>query len=212
MKKTPHEEIAQLAALSVRALRSRHEVLLGRKPETNDRQFVLGKIAWRSQADREGGLSEAPLRTRLSRNAAKRMAGMNPDQTATTLPPTGRASRLPMPVGVVVKQLRGERLVVKVLADGFEFRDRRYHSLSAIALDLPGAQGNGFVFFSAGGYEGNIACGVGRRHVLIRPATGTSLAFPHCRRRDGTGHSGSGAEASGQLRRAGWTAPQGWGR
>ena len=72
---------------------------------------------------------------------------MDPDQTATTVLPTGHDSRLPMPGGVIVKQFKGETLVVKVLADGFEFRDRRYKSLSAIALDLTGTKWNGFVFF-----------------------------------------------------------------
>jgi hypothetical protein len=104
------------------------------------------------------------------------MAGMNPDQAATTLLPTGHDSRLPMPGGVIVKQFEGETLVVNVLAEGFEFRDRRYRWLSAMAFDLTGPQGNGFVFFSAGGDGRKIACGVGCRHVLIRPATGTSRA------------------------------------
>ncbi|MBM4225905.1 MAG: DUF2924 domain-containing protein [Gammaproteobacteria bacterium] len=159
MKKPLDEEIAQMATLSARALEARHESLFGRKPETNHRQFLFRKIAWRIQADREGGLSEAtkeianaiaqeaPLRTRLIRNAAKRLAGLDPEQTATTVLPTGHDSRLPMPGGVIVKQFKGETLVVKVLADGFEFRDRRYKSLSAIALDLTGTKWNGFVFF-----------------------------------------------------------------
>ena len=164
--------------------------MFGRKPETNHRQFLLRKIAWRIQADREGGLSGAPLPTRLSRNAARRMAGMKPDQTATTLLPTGHDSRLPMPGGVIVKQFEGETLVVKVLADGFEFRDRGYRLQSAIALDLTVTQWNGFVFFLAGGYGRKIACGVGCRHVLIRPVSGTSRAS----------------------RRACWPGPHGWGR
>jgi hypothetical protein len=159
MKKTLQEEIADLAALPARALEARHEALFGRKPETNHRQFLFRKIAWRIQADREGGLSattkeladaiaqEAPLRTRLIRNAAKRLAGLNPDQTAATVLPGGHDSRLPMPGGVIVKQFKGETLVVKVLADGFEFRDRHYKSLSAIALELTGTKWNGFVFF-----------------------------------------------------------------
>lgn len=159
MKKLLHEEIAHLTTLPAHALESRHEALFGRKPETNHRQFLFRKIAWRIQADREGGLSEAtkelanaiaqeaPLRTRIMRNAAKRLAGMNSDQTATTVLPTDHDSRLPMPGGVIVKQFKGKTLVVKVLADGFEFRDRRYKSLSAIALDLTGTKWNGFVFF-----------------------------------------------------------------
>ena len=115
---------------------------------------------------------------------------MDPDQTATTLLPTGHDSRLPMPGGVIVKQFEGETLVVKVLAEGFEFRDRRDRLLSAMAFDLTGPQWNGFVFLSAGGDGRKIACGEGCRHVLIRPAMGTSRAS----------------------RRACWPGPHGWGR
>lgn len=159
MKNILHDEIAHLATLTARDLERRHEMLFGRKPETNHRQFLFRKIAWRIQAEREGGLSEstkqlavaisqeAPLRTRMITNAAKRLAGMVPDQTATTTLAPGHDSRLPMPGGVIVKQFKGETLFVKVTADGFEFRDRRYTSLSAIALDVTGTKWNGFVFF-----------------------------------------------------------------
>jgi hypothetical protein len=48
---------------------------------------------------------------------------------------------------VIVKQFRGETLVVKVTDQGFEFRDRRYTSLSAIAQEITGTKWNGFAFF-----------------------------------------------------------------
>ena len=159
MKNTPQDEIAHLATLTARDLERRHEMLFGRKPETNHRQFLFRKIAWRLQADRESGLSEstkqlaaaisqeAPLRTRIITSVAKQLAGLPPEQTATTVLASGHDSRLPMPGGVIVKQFKGETLLVKVTANGFEFRDRRYTSLSAIALDVTGTKWNGFVFF-----------------------------------------------------------------
>ena len=90
MKNILHDEIAHLATLTVRDLERRHEMLFGRKPETNHRQFLFRKIAWRIQAEREGGLSEstkqlaaaisqeAPLLTRIITSAAKRLAGLPP--------------------------------------------------------------------------------------------------------------------------------------
>ncbi len=59
----------------------------------------------------------------------------------------GHDSRLPMPGGVIVKEYRGETLVVKVTDTGFEFRDRRYTSLSAIAKEITGTKWNGYAFF-----------------------------------------------------------------
>jgi hypothetical protein len=50
-------------------------------------------------------------------NAAKRRAGLPDEQAAITTIHPGRDSRLPMPGGLVVKQHKGETIVVKVLDD-----------------------------------------------------------------------------------------------
>ena len=52
-----------------------------------------------------------------------------------------------MPGGVIVKQFRGDTLVVKVTDLGFEYSNRRYTSLSAIALEITGTKWNGYLFF-----------------------------------------------------------------
>ena len=87
------------------------------------RQFLLRKIAWRLQADEEGGLQDsarelaraiakdAPLRSRVITNVEKRHAGIPIDQTATTTISPDHDSRLPMPGGLIVKQFKGETLV-----------------------------------------------------------------------------------------------------
>jgi len=160
MKKTLRDRIAELAAMNVPALREEHRKLFGEEPASAHRQFLFRKIAWRLQADQEGGLSEAvrelargiardtPLRNRVITNAAKRLAGLPDDQTAITTIQPGHDSRLPMPGGLIVKQHKGETIVVKVLDDGrFEYGDRRYKSLSAIAQDITGTKWNGLLFF-----------------------------------------------------------------
>jgi hypothetical protein len=156
MKKTIRDRIAELAAMNVPALREEHRKLFGEEPASAHRQFLFRKIAWRLQADEEGGLSEAarelargiardaPLLT----NAAKRRSGLPDAQTAITTIQLGHDSRLPMPGGLIVKQHKGETIVVKVLDDGrFEYGDRRYKSLSAIAQDITGTKWNGLLFF-----------------------------------------------------------------
>lgn len=160
MKKTIRDRIAELAAMNVPALREEHRKLFGEEPASAHRQFLFRKIAWRLQADQEGGLSEAarelargiardtPLRNRVITNAAKRLAGLPDEQTAITTIQPGHDSRLPMPGGLIVKQHKGETIVVKVLDDGrFEYGDRRYKSLSAIAQDITGTKWNGLLFF-----------------------------------------------------------------
>jgi hypothetical protein len=160
MKKTLRDRIAELAAMNVPALREEHRRLFGEEPASAHRQFLFRKIAWRLQADEEGGLSEAalelargiardtPLRNRVITNASKRRSGLPDEQTAITTIQPGHDSRLPMPGGLIVKQHKGETHVVKVLDDGrFEYGDRRYKSLSAIAQDITGTKWNGLLFF-----------------------------------------------------------------
>jgi hypothetical protein len=160
MKKTLRDRIAELAAMNVPALREVHRKLFGEEPASAHRQFLFRKIAWRWQADQEGGLSEGarelargiardtPLRNRVITNTAKRRAGLPDEQTAITTIQPGHDSRLPMPGGLIVKQFKGETIVVKVLDDGrFEYGDQKYKSLSAIAQDITGTKWNGLLFF-----------------------------------------------------------------
>ncbi len=159
MKKRVRDQVEKLATMSVRELQQKHRELFGDRPAPAHRQFLLRKIAWRLQANEEGGLPEsaremaraiakdAPLRSRVITNAEKRRSGIPIDQTATTTIRPDHDSRLPMPGGLIVKEFKGQTMVVKVTDDGFEFGDRRYSSLSAIAQDITGTKWNGFLFF-----------------------------------------------------------------
>ena len=160
MKKPVRDQIEALAAMNVRELQQQYRDVFGAEPESTHRRFLFRKIAWHLQAKKEGGLSEpvrnlarsiaqdVPLRNRVVTNAAKRRARFPIDQTSTTTITPDHDSRLPMPGGVIVKQFRGETLVVKVTDQGFEYRDRRYTSLSAIAQEITGTKWNGFAFFA----------------------------------------------------------------
>jgi len=168
VKKPIRDEIKELAAMSVRDLQQQHRNVFGEEPESIHRQFLFRKIAWHLQAKEEGGLPEpvrdlarsiardVPLRNRVISNAQKRRAGLPIEQTATTTITPDHDSRLPMPGGVIVKQFRGETLVVKVTDLGFEYSNRRYTSLSAIAQEITGTKWNGYLFFglTKGGTRG----------------------------------------------------------
>lgn len=159
MKKPVRNQIDELAAMSVAELEQQHLKLFGEEPASAHRQFLFRKIAWRLQADREGGLPEpvrelaraiakdVPLRNRVISNAGRRRAGFPIEQSATTTITPGHDSRLPMPGGLIVKKLKDRTIVVKVVDEGFEYDDRRYSSLSAIAQEITGTKWNGFLFF-----------------------------------------------------------------
>jgi len=159
VKKPVRDQIDELAKMGVRELQQHYQDLFGEEPESVHRQFLFRKIAWRLQAAQEGGLPEsarelaraiaqdAPLRNRVISNAGKRRVGLPLDQSVTTTITPGHDSRLPMPGGLIVKQFKDQTIVVKVVDDGFEYGDRRYSSLSAIAQEITGTKWNGFLFF-----------------------------------------------------------------
>ena len=159
MKKLLRDQIDELSAMSVAELEQQHQKIFGEEPASAHRQFLFRKIAWRLQADREGGLPESardlaraiakdvPLRNRVISNAGKRRAEFPIEQSAITTITPGHDSRLPMPGGLIVKKYSDQTIVVKVVDDGFEYDDRRYSSLSAIAQEITGTKWNGFLFF-----------------------------------------------------------------
>jgi len=159
MKKPLRDQIDELAAMSVAELEQQHLKLFGEEPASTHRQFLFRKIAWRLQADREGGLPESardlaraiakdvPLRNRVISNAGKRRAGFPIEQSVTTTITPGHDSRVPMPGGLIVKKVKDQTIVVKVVDGGFEYDDRRFKSLSAIAQEITGTKWNGFLFF-----------------------------------------------------------------
>jgi hypothetical protein len=151
-------EVARLAKMTVQQLRARHLELLGEPARSHHKEFLARQIAWRMQAEAEGGLPEetrqlalaiareAPLRVRIESAAARGAAEAS--RTATTRLTTNQDVRLPMPGSLLMKEHKGETHVVKVLDNGFDYDGRLYPSLSAIAQEITGTKWNGYAFFS----------------------------------------------------------------
>jgi len=151
-------------------LRSKYLELFGQPSYSNHKQFLFRRVAWRLQALAYGELSE---------HARRRAAALAQDvdlrikapahlvgTTQQILQPTlrsrrrlGRDARLPGPGTILQRPFKGELVVVQVLAEGFQYQDRFYKSLSAIARQVTGTPWNGYDFFrhslnaSAGGGE-----------------------------------------------------------
>jgi hypothetical protein len=150
-------EVARLAKMTVTELRARHEELFGEPARSMHKQYLARQIAWRLQAEREGGLPEetrqlalaiardAPLRLRIE--SAATHGRQDAERTATTRLASNHDSRLPLPGSLLVKEHKGETHVVKVLDGGFEYQGQWYRSLSAIAQEITGTKWNGLLFF-----------------------------------------------------------------
>jgi hypothetical protein len=125
-------------------------------------------IAWRLQAFAEGDLSERARRRALEiandadlRIRAPKHFGQ-PGASTATRTAVGtihgkRDSRLPVPGTLLTREFKGRTHIVKVLVDGFEYEERRYTSLSAIATGIAGTRWNGFSFFGLNGGEKRVA-------------------------------------------------------
>jgi len=109
MKPSLQEQVDALADMTVAELRERYAKVLGEETRSRHKDFLRKRIAWRLQANEEGGLSERALRRaeelandadlRLLAPAARTVVG------ASRRPTTGG---LPMP-GTVLTRSTGAR-------------------------------------------------------------------------------------------------------
>ena len=160
MKSETAAEIARLEDFSVHQLAKRYEELFSDECRSRHKRYLIRRIAWRLQANDEGGLSERALqranelavdakirvtspRDELLRN--NRVAIAQPDGFVDWDP------RLPPPGNWLERKYKGRMIRVLVLADGFEYEGQRYRSLSSIAKEVTSSHVNGFLFFRLGG-------------------------------------------------------------
>jgi hypothetical protein len=142
--------------LRVAELKQRYRELFGAEAKSSNKQFLFRRIAWRLQADREGDLSER-ARRRAAEIADDRDLRLRAPKQFLTPPDSGffridrtrpqKDGRLPPPGTLLTRRVGDRQIVVKVLADGFEYQSRHYRSLSAIAREATGTRWNGLLFF-----------------------------------------------------------------
>jgi len=166
MKTTTYKRIQELTRMTVGELREKYLEVFGEETRSRHKQFLQKRIAWRIQAQAEGGISErarrraevlandADLRIRAPRD--RRLPDITEVKACTTSSRLSPSSdqRLPLPGTLLVREYQGRDIVVKVLDSGFEYDNRNYKSLSAIARQVTGTKWNGFLFFDLAG-DGN---------------------------------------------------------
>lgn len=152
------KDLAALERMTVGELHNRYAEVFGEQARSRHKQYLVRRIAWRIQANAEGGLSERALH-RAEELADVRDVRVTPPRAAST-PRQGRPvatvrvaldRRLPAVGAAITRKYRGQTISVTVLADGFEYAGERYRSLTAVAKAITGSHVNGFRFF---GMEG----------------------------------------------------------
>jgi hypothetical protein len=141
--------------MSVNKLAKRFEELIGEECRSRHKRYLIRRIAWRMQANAEGGLSERARQRaeELGNDAEIRVTPPREKGPKSDGPPTtvkieaARDSRLPPPGSWIEREYKGQTIRVLVVTDGFEYEGQRYRSLSAIAKAVTGSHINGFLFF-----------------------------------------------------------------
>jgi len=132
-------------------LKEKYRAVFGQESRSNNKPFLVRRIAWRLQANAEGELSErareraslladeADLRIRAPESFLREMSRS-----------AGKARvdpRLPAAGTWLTREFQGQRVSVEVLEKGFRYQESVYKSLSAVARKVTGTQWNGFLFF-----------------------------------------------------------------
>jgi hypothetical protein len=155
------KEVAALQRMTTPELRARYAEVCGDGTASNNRVWMVKRIAWRLQAQVEGDLTERARRRaaelandadlRLRPPVLKAVDDAAPELTKTRAVRFQADNRVPPPGTVITRVYKGETLQVRVLADGFEFEGEAYNSLSAVAKHITGSHCNGYLFFNMTG-------------------------------------------------------------
>lgn len=156
------QKVSELRRMTVGELRREYAQVFGEPTRSFHKEFLVRRIAWRIQANAEGGLPERARRRALeiANDADLRSRAPGPARPLVGVPgpaPGGRVvtkpievpadSRLPMPGALLTRVYRGRTIRVRVMPNGFDYEGTVYRSLSAVAQAVTGAHWNGYLFF-----------------------------------------------------------------
>ena len=152
------KEVAAMHRMTVIELRGKYAEVFGEQTRCRHKDYLVRRIAWRLQANVEGGLSERARKRamELAANSDVRMTARRQRAAAPTGPTkvavihVSQDGRLPMPGAVITREYKGQTIEVRVLPDGFDYEGEIYRTLSAVAKKVTGTHWNGYHFFRFG--------------------------------------------------------------
>lgn len=154
MKTATASEISKLETLTVSKLVEKFEALFGEKCRSRNKRYLIRRIAWRLQANAEGGLSARALKRAAELALDSEVRVTPPRQMTRTNIVTAEVEarpisdqRLPPAGSLVHREYKGRLIQVLVLKSGFEYDGQIYKSLTAVANAITGPMSTGFTFF-----------------------------------------------------------------
>ena len=153
-------EVAVMRQMSIGELREKYECVFGETTTSRHPSCLIRRIAWRMQANEQGGISCRARRRveELANEADLRMTAPKP-------PPSGNGETVthPAPAAILeaedeptvgtklVRQYKGQEYVVTIAKNGVRWEGTLYRSLSAVAKAITGSHWNGRAFFGLTG-------------------------------------------------------------
>ena len=145
MSKNVVRHVTALQRLSYPELQARWRELHGTEPPSYNRSVLVRRLAYRVQELAHGGLSDA---TRAELRARLPEGDVDPQKVGSARRAQRRRKNGALVVGTqLVREWGGERHTVTVVEGGFEYRGRRFRSLSAVAREVTQTRWNGPRFF-----------------------------------------------------------------
>ncbi len=152
------KELKILRHMTTKQLREKYLEVFSEQTRSGNKDFLIKRIAWRLQANHEGGLSERVLHraAEMANDSDLRIrmpkmfdtnAISSTNRTTTKDFPIERDPRLPCPNTVLTRKYKGQDIEVTVLENGFDYQGATFRSLSAVAKEVTGSHWNGFAFF-----------------------------------------------------------------
>ena len=129
--------VAALETMTINQLKSLWLEWFDHQPSSTNREFLVGRLAYRAQELAYGGL-QTKAKNQLN-NSSKTANSKN---KKINMPPAGTH---------LIREFQGEEHHVTVTKEGFTYRGRLFKSLSPIAREITGTRWSGPLFFGLKG-------------------------------------------------------------
>jgi len=151
MKLTEIMELKDKTLLELKAIYK--EVYGSETAPSSNKIYLWRKIAYKLQEIEHGGISsqaQGKIEEFIQKYDPVNNKALRPDNGSDNNGQKAKLSRdkrLPIPGTIITKEYKGTTLEIKVLEKTFEYNNKQYKSLTAIAKEVTGAHWNGYLFF-----------------------------------------------------------------
>ena len=151
MRETIINQLQNLKDMDISKIQALYKELYGKESNGTHKTYLWRKVAYKLQEQEYSSLSakaKERLQALIEEYDPINNKVLRPDKAIISQQLPIKDKRLPIPGTVITKGYKSLNYQVKVLEKGFEYNQKIYKTLSAIAKEITGAHWNGYLFFS----------------------------------------------------------------